>query len=468
MTGRICALAFAVVVLVAPAGPAHADGTKKPAFTAFTPPATARVGESFAYQFKATGTPKPTFSRATGALPPGLHLSVTGRLAGEPTAAGVFRFRVRATNAAGSTTTASRTVTASHAWKRVSTGDFHTCAVTTAGAAMCWGFNGAGQLGNGTKANHTKPVQVSGLQKGVVAISAGGNHTCALTKAGAVKCWGFNQYGQLGNGTTTSRSTPVAVAGLSGVVAISVGGNDSCALTQSGAMKCWGRGTEGQLGNGLMTNSLVPVPVTGLTSGVTAIALGFDHTCAVANGAARCWGFNLSGEVGDGSNTLRSTPAPVSGLTSGVVRIAAGHAHTCAVVSGGAARCWGYGGHGALGNGATSNSNTPVPVSTLTSGTTAVDAGLYQSCAVVAGTAKCWGGKSGSPSLGNGSNAASSTPVAVSGLASGVVAISAGGKNAPHTCAVTSTAGLKCWGDNTYGQLGDGTKTGRASPVTIL
>jgi alpha-tubulin suppressor-like RCC1 family protein len=467
MAGRICALAFAMVLLVAPVVPAGAAGSP-PKFTAAAPPATAKVGISYAYQFKATGTPKPTFSRASGEFPTGLHLSKTGKLAGVPTVAGVFRFRVRATNAAGSTTTASRTIAVVRAWKRVSTGDFHTCAATTAGAAMCWGFNGAGQLGNGTSTRQTKPVQVSGLKTGVAAISAGGNHTCALTTAGAVKCWGFNLYGQLGNGTKTSSSTPVPVTGLSsGVVAISAGGNDSCALTQAGAMRCWGRGTEGQLGDGMMTSSSVPVPVTGLASGVTAIALGFDHTCAVVAGAAKCWGFNLSGEVGDGSNENKPAPVPVSGLSAGILRIDAGHAHTCAVVSGGAARCWGYGDHGALGNGSTSNSNTPVAVSTLTSGTTAIDAGLYQSCAVVNGAAKCWGGKSGAPSLGDGSVGGSTTPVAVSGLTANVLAMSAGGHDAPHTCAVTSLGALECWGDNTFGQLGDGTTTRRAAPVKI-
>jgi alpha-tubulin suppressor-like RCC1 family protein len=472
MAGRITPLTIALIVLVAvgvaPSG-VRAAGSP-PKYTAAAPPPHARVGIAYAYQFKAAGVPKPTFSRLTGAFPPGLTLTKAGRLAGKPTKVGTFSFRVRARNASGVALTAIRTIKVSRAWKQVSAGDFHTCATTTQGAVRCWGFNGAGQLGNGTTTNRARPVPVKGLGSGVQAVSAGGNHTCALTNTGAVKCWGFNLYGQLGNGTTTNSTTPVPVAGLaSGVVAITLGGNDSCARTQGGAMRCWGRGTEGQLGDGALTNRSTPVAVSGMTSGVTAISLGFDHTCAiVAGGAVRCWGFNLSGEVGNGMNANTSVPAAVSGFASGGARIDAGHAHTCAVTTGGAARCWGYGGHGALGNGGAANSNTPVAVTGLSSNTTRIDAGLYQSCAVTTGGAvKCWGGKSGSPSLGTGGTAASSTPVAVTGLSSGVTTISAGGKDAPHTCAVTSDGKLRCWGANSFGQLGDGTTTARAVPVVV-
>ena len=164
---------------------------------------------------------------------------------------------------------------------------------------MCWGDNEFGALGNGTTTNPVAPVEVAGLSNGVAAIAVGWYHTCALTAVGGIKCWGDNEYGQLGDGTTTHRRMPVEVAGLSSnVVAIAAGSSHTCALTAAGGVKCWGYNFYGQLGDGTKTDRLTPVDVFGLSSGISAIAAGGDHTCALtAAGGVKCWGDNFLGAL---------------------------------------------------------------------------------------------------------------------------------------------------------------------------
>jgi alpha-tubulin suppressor-like RCC1 family protein len=347
----------------------------------------------------------------------------------------------------------------------ISAGGIHTCALTS-GGVKCWGNNEFGQLGDGTIADKTTPIDVSGLTSGVTAISAGTNHTCALTSAGGVKCWGYNFYGELGDGTTTLRTTPVDVSGLtSGVAAISAGGEDTCALTSAGGVKCWGKNLSGQLGDGTTTSKTTPVDVSGLASGVTAISAGDRHTCALTSaGGVKCWGYNEFGSLGDGTTTLRTTPVDVSGLASGVTAISAGEGHTCALTSVGGVKCWGHNLSGELGDGTNTQRTTPVDVSGLASGVTAISAGGGHTCALTsAGGLKCWG-DNGRGELGDGTNTQRTTPVDVSGLTSHAAAISAGGN---HTCALRSAGGAECWGYNFYGQLGDGTTTDKTTPVDV-
>jgi alpha-tubulin suppressor-like RCC1 family protein len=298
----------------------------------------------------------------------------------------------------------------------VTLGQYHSCAVTSAGAALCWGYNAFGQLGNGTTNSAKTPVAVSGLASGVLAIAAGGYHSCALTTGGGVWCWGYNGDGELGNGGTNNSSTPVSVSGLaSGVRAIAAGagGFHTCALTSAGAVLCWGFNATGQLGNSTNTSSRTPVPVSGLSGGVTAITAGGYHTCALMTGrAAYCWGYNGDGELGNGTTNRASLPVAVSALPSGIVAIGAGGAgQTCALTSAGGLYCWGYNADGELGIGTTSDATTPVAVPALARGVIAIGGGGYHTCALtMAGTVSCWG-FNGFGELGNNTTANSSVPV---------------------------------------------------------
>ena len=349
---------------------------------------------------------------------------------------------------------------------QVTAGGSHTCALTTVGGVKCWGFNGNGQLGDSSTTNRQAPVDVSGLASGVAAIAAGDNHTCALTTTGGMKCWGYNAFGQLGDGSITAWSTPVDVSGLTGgVTAITAGAIHTCALTTAGGVKCWGANFSGQLGDGSTTNRSTPVNVSGLAGGMTAIAAGYSHACAMTTASGvKCWGFNGYGQLGDGSTTDRLTPVDVSGVASGVTAIAAGDNHTCTLTTMGGVKCSGNNGNGQLGDGSTLSRLTPVDVSGLTSGVSAIAVGGLHTCALTTwGGVKCWGYNSFGQ-LGDGSTRDRLTPVDISGLTGGVTAITAG---AIHTCALTTAGGVKCWGFNVNGQLGDGNSTNRLTPVTV-
>ncbi len=358
--------------------------------------------------------------------------------------------------------------------KKVVTGSQHTCALTTAGAVRCWGVTEHGQLGDGTispDAVVNTPVQVIGLTTGVLDLSAAGDHTCAVTAGGGVKCWGANNSGQLGNGITTDSATPVAVMGLSsGVTAVTTGEAHSCALLSGGTVKCWGSNSDLQLGATATDASPTPVPVAGLAAGVTAIAAGTDnlgtgHTCALAGGVVQCWGNNSSGELGRTTTDFTDgVPGNVTGL-SGVGGVAVGASTTCTFASSnGAASCWGRDDEGELGDGhdgVSLEQHSPVAVSGPLTGVTSLSAGFYFTCAVAGGAAKCWGDGSDGE-LGNGGEALQHAPVQVTGLSAGVAQIAAG---THHACAVLSSGAVTCWGLNSAGQLGDG-KDGTGTGVT--
>lgn len=367
---------------------------------------------------------------------------------------------------------------------QVSAGGQHTCLVNAQGGVLCWGSNALGALGDGTTTDRHTPVPVVGLSSGVRSVAAGSRHTCALTLAGGVTCWGGNSHGQLGDGSTVDRTTPVDVVGLaSGVKAISSGYDYSCAVLDDGAVRCWGMNNLAQLGDANDPwDSPTPVDVIGvggqsLLSDIEQIAPGgYAHTCAItAEAGVDCWGMNFYGQLGDGTDRHSAIAVAVAGLSRvPIVAIGVGTFHSCGVTSWGAVKCWGRGEDGQLGNGDVIEQHAPRTMPGLIKGVASIAVGGSHNCALKAtGEVVCWGsGEWGA--LGNGDPSNSSSPVQVDGLDGMVVSLSSGGG---HTCAaiavpVGDPLKVRCWGQDWFGQLGDGT-TGdayhrRTTPVAVV
>lgn len=365
----------------------------------------------------------------------------------------------------------------------VSASLYFTCALTNLGGAKCWGANYYGQLGDGTQLQSLVPKDVSGLGSGVrkLIVSQGvfythDGHACALLLVGSVKCWGSNGYDELGipsKGYTDFSSFPVDVSGLpSGITDIAAGDRRTCVVGPEGALYCWGKSYPGEQDG----HSYVPKITAGLTGGVKTVSMGEDHTCVLLTyGAVKCWGENYHGQLGDGTTTARPTPVSPVGLTSEITAIVASADHTCALAKNSSVFCWGRNYAGQIGDGSTVQRTSPVEVTALTQNALAVDVGGYHptivtyqrsghSCAItISHGVVCWGSNYFGQ-LGSNSGAWMSTPVQVNGLSKDVVKLSTGGS---HTCVVMLDGGIKCWGDNTSGQLGDGTPYSSIKPVDV-
>jgi len=311
-----------------------------------------------------------------------------------------------------------------------------------------------------------------------------GAHTCAVTTGNTVYCWGNNEYGRLGNDSTTQSPVPVPVKVADSadggfvngqVESVSAGEFHTCAVTTGNTVYCWGRNSSGQLGNDSEGDSPVPVPVADSADGgfvngsVESVSAGGSHTCAVTTGnTVYCWGDNFSGQLGNDSEGDSPVPVKVADSADGgfvneqVESLSAGGDHTCAVTTGNTVYCWGDNSYWQLGNGKT-RGDSPVPVAVADANgfvngqVSQVSAGGDHTCAVTTGNAVyCWG-RNDYGQLGNNSTTLSRVPVAVAdanGFVNGQVeSVSAGGS---HSCAVTTGNTVYCWGDNTYGQLGNG------------
>jgi alpha-tubulin suppressor-like RCC1 family protein len=361
---------------------------------------------------------------------------------------------------------AATTSTTALTFRQVSAGRFHTCGVTTDDRAYCWGYNQFGELGDGTTTTRLTPVPVAGTRR-FRQVTTGALHSCGLTTDSLAFCWGDNSAGQLGDGTTTQygvpRPLPVAVAGGRRLRQMQAGYMHTCALTAGSRIYCWGYNHDGQLGDGTTTDRLKPVRIA---SGLyfRFVSAGKHHSCALTpTNVAYCWGGNWAGQLGDSTNTNRLTPVHVA-TTRKFRQLDAGHYHTCAVMTTtNRAFCWGDGRGGQIGDGTRKLRFWP----------RAVAGGLYfgsvsasenHSCGVTTDyRAYCWGDNSTYGGLGDGTTASSTKPVAVAGGLS-FDQLSAGDY---HTCAKTAAGKAHCWSRNDVGMLGDGTTTIRLTPVAV-
>jgi alpha-tubulin suppressor-like RCC1 family protein len=360
---------------------------------------------------------------------------------------------------------------------RIAAGTLHNLALLTDGTVKAWGLNDVGQLGDGTiETRPAAPVTVAGLTD-VTHVDASDWHSMALLKDGTVRIWGDNHYGQLGDGTTTGRSSPTAVPGMSDIAAIAVGGflgtdgrNDQAsfahtlALRADGTILAWGSNDDGQLGDGTVTGRLTPAPIPGLT-GVADVAAGGTHSMALlTDGTVMTWGDNgLRGLSGRGApdRTALTVPVPIPGLGD-VTAISAGNFHSLALLADGTVLAWGWNGDGQLGDGTRDDRPTPVPVSRLTDAIAIAAGDRFSLVLRRSGQVTTWGanehGQLGDDTFNN-----HHEPADVPTLTQ-VTAVSA---STLHCLALLANGTVMAWGSNADRQLGDGTAEDQPAPVKV-
>ena len=382
----------------------------------------------------------------------------------------------------------------------------HICARKTDGSLWCWGNNEAGQLGDGTTNVSLVPIEVAkigrlvsqvsagyqdtcatrsdgtlwcwGWRSGsqtpsmvqsfgldIVAVAVGSAHFCARKRDGTLWCWGGNRAGQLGDGTTVSRSTPGQVTAVGATLDLAVSNGVTCAVQSGGTLRCWGDNDFGQLGIGVTSAQPTPRAVANLGTSVAQLAAGADFFCARrTDGGVACWGIDPASQPGDGSGSIVCQPSPleVAALARPVTQVAGGDEGSCALSTDGQVWCWGWVSNAA---GGFELRAVPFQVPGLPATIVEVAVGSSHACALANdGTLWCWG-RNDNGQLGDETNAFfSEAPVQVSTLGPTVAEVATGGT---HTCARTADGTLWCWGSNDSGQLGDGTTDDRAIPLPV-
>ena len=407
----------------------------------------------------ATSTPTPTASST--ATP---TASRTGTPSQTPTSTSTPTQSVTPTT----TLTPTQTTTPPSDFSYMSLGSDHSCAITSAGAVWCWGFNQTGQIGDSTLIDRMVPTRVN-TNVLFSSITLGAGHTCGIEKGtGKAWCWGYNHLGQLGVAGSTGATVPTVVSGGRSFTQLVAGNSHTCGLEAgSGQAWCWGYNQTGQLGIGTTTNAGAPTAVAGGHT-FSSLAAGSFHTCGVETASANvwCWGQNSAGQVGDGTTVDRLNPTLVSSSRK-FASLGLGRTHSCATEQGSSlAFCWGLNATGQLGNGTSGNVPQVTPAEVVGGRAyTSLAGGDSHTCGLEksTGTMLCWGANS-SGQLGVGTTSASLTPGVVQSQSS--ISQIAVGADGFHTCAVASGVAV-CWGNNGHGQLGDGTLINHNSPALV-
>lgn len=336
----------------------------------------------------------------------------------------------------------------------LSAGDFHNCYLDSLGELYCWGDNSDEQMGMTSVVGIADtPRYISAFGEPLIGVALGENHTCAINANGAVKCIGDNSNGELGPNSTivSESSSPIDVPTLdSGVTALASGQNHTCALTDAGEVKCWGALIAGATGSGSTIQGITTI--AGLGAPAVSIGAGDKHTCALLDtGRIKCWGRNFRKELGDNTSDLSTTPVDVIGIDD-ATGLALGRNFSCASTQTDA-KCWGSDQDRRLGRGvATGTDGIPAPIAETGSGIVAMDTGGYHGCYLDEfGHMRCWGDNTRNNQVGDDADVPRETPVTPIGMGSGVVSISTSLYN---TCALKSSGHLYCWGSNAFKESG--------------
>ncbi len=395
-------------------------------------------------------------------VPPGLTLDSTGLLAGTPTRVGTWNltYRVRNTSPTTQSVTGVVVVTVRSGTESVSAGGQTSCEVRGDGSLACWGANGHGQLGDGSRERRTSPVRV-GRATDWESVSTGGSTTCGIRTDQTLWCWGLNNYGQLGIGRGPARSRPSQVSDSAAWSSVSTSWFHTCGIRVNGTLWCWGLNNAGELGDGTTQVRGRPVRV-GEARDWTSVTAGGFHTCATrADATAWCWGQNAFGQVGNKDPVIRTNPQPV-GTARSWLQLTAGWAHTCGVTTSGEARCWGFNAHGQLGDGSRRARRAPERVSGDQIWTS-LSTGDASTCGVDnTGTAYCWGsnryGQLGATDAGD---------TLEPGLVTSGAAWSSLEVGWFHACGALASGASACWGNNEAGQVGNGTTADQPLPEEV-
>ncbi len=348
-------------------------------------------------------------------------------------------------------------------YNSVSGGRNFTCALTINGIVKCWGSNGSGQIGNGNTESRFLPI-ITSSGYSLNQLVSGENNSCGITKSGQLRCWGANGSGQIGKGSASSNEcTPFNVDVSTNYIQLSKGTNHTCGITNAGVLKCWGANDNGQLGDGTKVSKASPVTIdSGVNYSQVVLSKNSNYSCAITtNGVLKCWGLNSSGQLGDGTLLDKSIPIVVDPNTT-YTKISLSYDYICGITSAGNLKCWGSNSLSKIGDGTTTNVINPKLIDEGVTYQKIITGNLSTYGITSDGVLKGWGYQHSG--LGTGDNGSKLPTVIDAGVKYSQVITSF---NSNHSCAITNSGVLKCWGRNDYGQLGTGNTVSQNKPQVI-